>query len=87
MRDLELLQLAQKITRLRLKKEDTEFNNIVEKYDNVLQELDAYLSRYLDDRKKLEDLNVNLMGISFDLEMLIEKYKDYLNKSILKEGE
>ena len=87
MRDLELLQLAQKITRIRLKKEDTEFNNIVEKYDNVLQEFDAYLSRYLDDRKKLEDLNVDLIGISFDLEMLIEKYKDYLNKSILKEDE
>ena len=87
MRDLELLQLAQKITRIRLKKEDTKFNNIVEKYDNVLQEFDAYLSRYLDDRKKLEDLNVDLIGISFDLEMLIEKYKDYLNKSILKEGE
>lgn len=87
MRDLEVLQLARKITRLRLKEADTEFNNIVLKYDGVLAEFDKYLSRYLDDRKKLEDLKVNLMGISFDLEILIEKYQDYLEKSLLKEGE
>ena len=87
MKDLTLLKLAKEIVRERIKKEDTEFNNIVEKYDNVLQEFDAYLSRYLDDRKKLETLNSHLMGMSFTLELIINKYSDYLEKSILKEGE
>lgn len=84
MRDLKLLQLAQKLTRERIKKEDTDFNNIVLKYDSVLQEFNEYLSRYLDDREKLETLNCHLMGISFDMNTLIEKYQDYLNNTELK---
>lgn len=81
---LQLIQLAQKIGREKIKKEDTEFQNIVEKYDNVLQEFDAYLSRYLDDREKLDTLNTHLMAISFGINEIIDKYKDYLNKTELK---
>lgn len=85
--DLELLKLGQKITKEKIKKEDTEFINIVEKYESVLQEFDAYLSRYINDREKLYTLNTHLIGLSFALNIIIEKYQDYLEKSLLKEGE
>lgn len=74
-----LLQLAVEMTDERIKKEDKEFQKLVKNYEKSLSDFELYLEK-IHNKEKLKTISAHLMGISFKMNLLIDKYEE-------KEGE
>ena len=75
-----LLKLGIKMTDERLKKEDIKFQKLVKNYENCLSDFESYLKSVKNDPQKFRTIRCHLMGISFKMNLLIDKYEG-------KEGE
>ena len=75
-----LLKLSVEMTDESLKKEDIKFQELVKNYENCLNDFESYLKSVENDTQKFKTILVHLMGISFKMNLLIEKYQK-------KEGE
>ena len=75
-----LLELGIAMTDERIKTEDEAFQNLVKNYENCLRDFENYLESVKNDKSKYKTIRAHLMGISFKMNLLIEKSEE-------KEGE
>ena len=71
-----LLKLAVAMTDERVRKDDNKFQELVKNYENCLNDFDNYLKSVKNDKSKYETIMAHLMGISFKMNLLIEKYEE-----------
>ena len=57
-----------------IKREDIKFQELAKNYENCLNDFESYIESVKNDTQKFRDINHYLMGLSFKMNLLIDKY-------------
>ena len=71
-----ILELAVAMTDERIKKEDKEFQKLVKNYEKCLSDFESYLKTLKNDNSKFNRIGTYLKGISFKMNLLIDKLEE-----------
>lgn len=71
-----LLELTVAMTDERVRKEDNKFQELVKNYENCLNDFESYLKKCENDTQRFRTIMAYLMGISFKMNLLIDKYEE-----------
>lgn len=74
MKDFDLLKIGVKMTDELIKEEDIKFQELTKNYENCLNDFESYIESVKNDTQKFRDAHHYLIGLSFKMNLLIDKY-------------